>query len=988
MALTVQTNMAALKAQRYTGLMQNKSTDSIERLSSGFRINSPADDASGLSIAETLKGQIKGLDRAYMNVQDGLSMLQVADGALVDISNMLQRMRELSVQASNGIYSSSDRSFIQQEVDALKNEINRVSVFTEFNERKLLNGDGVSMWNVDSDAVELIMNDYSPTGNYDLKVKIDPGQNAIYQSNALKYLTDQVGVKINSGEEFVDKINPLDLPAEAPNGDKIGYSLDVKNRVISQDDDPVVIMGATDKESFSDFPSRMKDVDVNRSGYLQMEVNKDMPGSNEWKDGEVRDDILTLTWYDAKGDTTESVKAPITYNDNPDYQNAIGFPDNMYVDLTSLSAFKSGTLDLRGKDDLKTGDKVLMGVSDYNTEAYSTPIIPDFLAPPSEESSTTTRDVTVANFTSEENLSKLDKKLSGDFTANQSGYLKIDFLQDYPDMLDFSTPLEDGTPVEDGAPVENGAPVEDGAPVDYGTPKDNTTIENYAKLTWFDKEGNLIENTVAPVDIDNHYYLQNYMGYADDYDIGLTDLQAIDSGYLDIKGLKDIRTGDSVTFAIGPDETYESRIDDFNNRILDTMSAGDTEWRGEEEYTVYLNSVSDPGKQVGIQYSKLSGSDQSFQQVEMTEDGQIWTAKYNVSFKDPLLRNDGTVEFESKTAKTTDNVALDTKLKDIGVFTTDEGQQTFGVAQDLTVYAGNGKSSTIHLTGADTIKDFDIKLTDALVEMGVATDDPTINENLVTFITPDNKDDFANGVYTEGTFVIQSSAVGEGGKLYFQGDENLIRGLGISKLSDAVENLTYAELYDTYTGNLVGTQSTKDNRIINLLPGADILLDPRAGAKMVWDTAGSGMLKYTSAEDSFGIHTKDTRSFVQAGANPEQFVRFALPQVDTTSLGLDDVFIVDAESATEGIYKIDQAQTRLNDLRGRFGAQMNAMEHALNELEVSSTNMNAAEGRIRDLDMAKEMTEFTKNQILAQTSTAMLAQANMMPQLVLQLLGA
>jgi len=885
-------------------------------------------------------------------------------------------MRELSVQASNGIYSSSDRSFIQQEVDALKNEINRVSIFTEFNDRKLLNGDGVSMWNVDSNAVELIMNDYSPTGNYDLKVKIDPGQNAIYQSNALKYLTDHDDVKINSGEEFVNKINPLDLPEEAPNGDKIGYSLDVKNRVISQDDNPVVIMGSTDKESFSNFPSRMKDVEVNRSGYLQVEVNKDMPGSSEWKDGDVRDDILSLTWYDANGETTESVNAPITYNDKPDYQNVLGYSDNMYVDLTGLSAFESGTLDIRGKSDLKTGDKVLMGISDYNREAYSTPVIPDFLAPPSEESSTTMRKVTVANFTSEGDLSKLDKKLLGDFAANQSGYLKVDFLQDYPDMVNPSMPAEDF------------AAVEDSAPLDYGPPKNNTTIENYANLTWFDKQGNLVENTVAPVDITNKHILLNYMGDTDDYDIGLTDLQAIDSGYLDIKGFEGIKTGDSVTFAIGSDETYESRIDEFNNRILGPMSEGNTEWSGDEEYTVYLNSVSDPAKQVGIQYSKLSGTDQTFQQVEMTEDGQIWTAKYDVSFKNPLPSRDRTVEFESGSVKTTDNVALDTKLKDIGVFTTAEGQKAFGVSQDLTVYAGNGKSSTIHLTGADTIKDFDSKLTNALVEMGVATDDPTINENLVTFITPDNKDDFANGRYTEGTFVIQSSAVGEVGKLYFQGDENLIRGLGISQLSDAVENQTYAELYDTYTGNLIGSQSTKDNRIINLLPGADILLDPRAGANMVWDTAGSGMLKYIPAEDSFGIHTKDTRSFVQAGANPEQFVRFALPQVDTTSLGLDDVFIVDAESATEGIYKIDQAQTRLSDLRGVFGAQMNAMEHSLNELEVTSTNMNAAEGRIRDLDMAKEMTEFTKNQILAQTSTAMLAQANMMPQLVLQLLGA
>jgi flagellin len=105
-------------------------------------------------------------------------------------------------------------------------------------------------------------------------------------------------------------------------------------------------------------------------------------------------------------------------------------------------------------------------------------------------------------------------------------------------------------------------------------------------------------------------------------------------------------------------------------------------------------------------------------------------------------------------------------------------------------------------------------------------------------------------------------------------------------------------------------------------------------------------------------------------------------------LGVDGVSVVTAEAAEESLYAIDNAQNVLNNSRGVVGAQMNRLEHRLNQIGIMSENMSSAESRIRDLDMAKEMTQFTKNQILAQTSTAMLAQANMMPQLVLQLLGA
>jgi flagellin len=166
MALIVQTNMPAIKSQRHLGFTQNSLSKSIERLSSGLRINSPGDDASGLSIAETLKNQRMGFDRAYLNAQDGLSMLQVADGTLSQINSMLSRIRELAIQSANGVYNANDRTIIQREVDQLKDEINRLSYSAEFNTKKLLNGDSAGYWSSNSPNFDVVMNGNIKSGNY------------------------------------------------------------------------------------------------------------------------------------------------------------------------------------------------------------------------------------------------------------------------------------------------------------------------------------------------------------------------------------------------------------------------------------------------------------------------------------------------------------------------------------------------------------------------------------------------------------------------------------------------------------------------------------------------------------------------------------------------------------------------------------------------------------------------------------------------------
>ena len=147
--MVVQHNMQAMNANRMLNVTTSTQAKATEKLSSGYKINRAADDAAGLTISEKMRKQIKGLDRASTNAEDGVSSVQTAEGALTEVHSMLQRMNELAVQASNGTNSESDRSAIQDEIDQLTTEIDRVSETTKFNETYLLKGqDGTKTINM------------------------------------------------------------------------------------------------------------------------------------------------------------------------------------------------------------------------------------------------------------------------------------------------------------------------------------------------------------------------------------------------------------------------------------------------------------------------------------------------------------------------------------------------------------------------------------------------------------------------------------------------------------------------------------------------------------------------------------------------------------------------------------------------------------------------------------------------------------------------
>ena len=138
--MVVQHNLTAMNSNRQLGITTGSQAKSSEKLSSGYRINRAADDAAGLTISEKMRSQVRGLNRASTNAQDGISLIQTAEGALNEVHSILQRMNELAVQAANDPNTTADRGAIQSEVDQLTSEINRIQSTTQFNTMNLLDG--------------------------------------------------------------------------------------------------------------------------------------------------------------------------------------------------------------------------------------------------------------------------------------------------------------------------------------------------------------------------------------------------------------------------------------------------------------------------------------------------------------------------------------------------------------------------------------------------------------------------------------------------------------------------------------------------------------------------------------------------------------------------------------------------------------------------------------------------------------------------------
>ena len=231
--MVVQHNLTAMNSNRMLGLTSAAQAKSTEKLSSGYKINRAADDAAGLSISEKMRKQIRGLTQASANAQDGISTVQTAEGALTEVHDMLQRMNELAVKAANGTESESDRTAIQQEIDQLTTEIDRVAETTKFNETYLLKGDSsapkgtsysYTTFNADVLAKASFTKDAASGINVTVTMETASKVNQDDQNELLKALRDS-GISVTAKSEW-------DPTANNGKGDKKAttYSLSLNGK--------------------------------------------------------------------------------------------------------------------------------------------------------------------------------------------------------------------------------------------------------------------------------------------------------------------------------------------------------------------------------------------------------------------------------------------------------------------------------------------------------------------------------------------------------------------------------------------------------------------------------------------------------------------------------------------------------------------------------------------------------------------------------------
>lgn len=805
MALSIYNNVTSLGAQRYLNVANNAQTKSLQRLSSGLRINTAADDASGLAISEKLRGQISGMKRASMNAQDGISYLQTAEGAMASVTSMLQRMRELAVQAGNGIYTTNDREMLQLEVDQLKDEINRISQTSEFNTKKLLDGSGTALWSSTENYLgAVVKGPAAAEGNYKVDTSVQPGQNNVYKSQIMQVKDGVLVAEVTNTDPEDASVTSVRDPENIPVTNTSGMTITVKGET---------------------------------------------------------DDI------DADTNQTHTLTAMQTYH------GAEGSQSNWRVTSATYT----------------NGDNTMSGY--YEIEIVDT----------------------------------TDGSVSGGFTYR------------YRYM-------------------------------------DSKTGE---MSSWVEAEA--IANATAVITL-------NLGGVAAGGTSAQMTLRLPGAGSTIQPGDKIVSTFDAASTAFNGSASGSGSLQIDNGPVLTFSAAGSLVKADNGDEKIDYNEIKyhmatmDPTTGV-IDYGSLT--------VEFRE-GQAGATTPTAGV---LVSGTTTVNIRDNGPAT-----KDTKLSDLTQFTNADGVNILANTQELTIY-NQGKSTTIYLEQDDTIEDFDKKLTDALMELGLGADESTssgrtVNESLVRYVSKEgvaNSDSYKATAGTNesvpGTFVIQTAALGRDSELVFTGDQNLMNALGLATIQEGVNSSIDVTVTDAHTGKFIGSDNINDGKARNIIDGIDITIEQDAGVEPVWnDSTKSFEFNATNEVSTAYLHVVDNRTELQIGANEGQTLNISVGQLDTTGLEIDDVYVMDMELSQRSITKIDKALEILSATRATVGAQMNRLEYTISNLDTARENLTAAESRIRDLDIAEETTNLTKNQILVQSATSMVAQANKIPQQALSLL--
>ncbi len=927
MSMVIQHNIPALQSYNIVNNTSNALQKSIAKLSSGLRINSAADDAAGLAISEKMRAQVRGLDQAVRNTQDGISLIQTAEGALSETHSILQRMRELSVQAANDTLTQQDRSYIQEEIGQLNEEITRIGNTTQFNKKKLLNGDSAALWSSDDNETKAIINGglretdqfgqkKSVEGNYKIRIKADPGQGEVQKSDIMKIKHDDVVMnKTVNAKLGVKDVSVTNTPAG-------NYTMTYENAAAGEP----ILTGSYG-----------------------------LGGSQSTAD-------TTLTF--------NSVAAPVT-------KISVQTTDGVEIWSTEGSdIFKSngGTTTAAQQAEFfaGSGDDGTMGFAGVRDEIVAAARAKGITIDDSAftDAAASTVDITTTTVNSGQ---APGIKIVYDTVAENAS----------PSVTSVAYNGETLQAAENVFTVENGSALKDNASVLFEvTHVDAINKEVTLKAT----ASRLTQNGVNITSVMDDIVLKQGASDATVLDKLFDGTDGLDIT-LNANQLANIQDGAKFVYAVTPGaDTTGGNDNPMGIKISANMDGSwDEKWDGGpyrgNDISYTLNGTQLADTEIHFKNYNLN------EKTGVATEGDI-TLKTNSIFNNDTgaLQNAsaGDVLASFDAAYIGKVASGDVKLRDLDKFWNSEGVFLLDDAKKITLNQGDGKTASITLYANDTLNDVAKKLNDAIAtDLGQSkyVDDAT---KFVTFVDGATK----NSESVEGTFLIRSVVPGKSGEITLSSsDENLLNAFSLNTIQKSKETSYTVDVSDAHTGEMIKQNVKVTGNVAHGLinDNVDVEFSALSGINASWN---DDLKKYTYSTSTHEttLHLADNTTVLQIGANEGEDMGLNIGDMRSHALGLDGVNVMSQERAARSITIIDNAIDKVSTQRAKLGAYQNRLEYTANNLTTASENLTSAESRIRDADMAKEMMEFTKLNIMLQAGNSMLAQANQQPQNVLSLI--
>ncbi len=893
--MRIMSNIPALQSYNALTATNSALAKSIERLSTGLRINSAADDAAGLAISEKMRAQIRGLNQATANAQDGISMIQTAEGALGETHSILQRMRELAVQAANDTLTQEDRSYIQLELDQLKEEVTRISTTTQFNKKKLLDGSAAVLWSSDNLATKAIVKGglrqvdqfgqkSALEGNFRITVQASPGQGQVQKSDIFKIkhknVIMDVQIDVNNGFQSVTVDN---LPAGQ-------YS--IRQNLFSGAYTPVIYTAHSKGAAYSAWSAGGTVVAVQGMTAWNIQMNVAATGA---------------------------------------FYNGVYYTGGSIIDIGHIAFGVSGSGYSAGGAATSAANAFKLADNSFSKflKAVNTLV------------------------TAKSNSSNFRFESFYGVNSSNAG-MNIDFAS-IDNKLNASILLE---------------------VVNVSTASNAVTFR--AQVNTMDVNGNLYS-----------YVDENFMITTAGVAVGQSNI-----------GMYFINKS-AITISAGAISNYDKGDKIVLNFLANVTAAVDVinvSATVNLDWTNAWKKADGSAPTVDVAYNvnlkNMANNTVHFKNFYLnTANGTIYEGDVKITFNDKVrsltatLSTGGEARVSFEAAYIGQVAKGDAKLRDLDKFWDANGRFMLDDPQTLTLSQGDGTNTTITLYSTDTLDEVRKKLNDAVAYgLGQAKYVIEAANNFVSFVdevTP-NTDESVSG-----TFVIRSLIPGAAGVLNFSGDEDIIKAFSLNVIQKPAENSFQVSVFDAHTGAMVATnQKISGNVLYGVInPNVDVEFDSLANIEANWNEhTKSFVLTKSNSEYQTILHLADNTTVFQVGANEGEDMAIDIGDMSAHALGIEKIIVTDRESAARSITILDTAIGRVSMQRAKLGAYQNRLEHTISNLTTASTNTTAAESRIRDADMAKEMMQFTKLNILSQAGTSMLAQANQLPQNVLSLL--